>query len=622
MGKSKTTIGLCLSGGGHRATLFALGALLYLVDAGRHRDVREISSVSGGSLTNGFLAVQELTLEEMDSTDFEAVAARLARQIAGSPRWWRTTMCGIGLLLLLWCSTMPALISFAEGWWQWPLIYLLVVALWGGLFGPQSGGTFWAWWGTWVYFGLLFSATVFAVAVWFSPLSWHWCLLLSIMIWMAWGWRNRVADLAFRATLCQDKKSGTRHKLLSEIHTSPRHVFCATEMQAGQHAFFSHDLVFIDYFGLGVPGGLPLSTAVQVSANFPVAFPYRMLRATRHEFWPFRMREAGSLVAVGPALKAAFLMLSDGGVYDNMAAAWFLEGKKSVSNLQHHIDYEISQWGLPGGEPADGTPTKIARPPNPLHEVLNDRLGAQIAAVKKDVDILIVINSSPPKEWRKLTPRAIPILGDLLGIYDAQDIMYNQHTIKQAKYLSALFEEKRDTGAVISIEKSPFMPELPKLDESNASQIRDFKVKIDALKTAARTLNAASPEREILQAEMQTLDEKRLQLVLSDTNKLLDDTRKWREERDRYEKQRSIAAGAATTFRPLGSAKSASILQHGYLLCMYRCASDLSGFPHFADPRTIEELVSLAEGIPPNRRPAHLSKKPSREKIEELLRKL
>lgn len=46
-------IGVAMSGGGHRAALWGLGALLYLVDSGLHRDVTTISSVSGGSITNG-----------------------------------------------------------------------------------------------------------------------------------------------------------------------------------------------------------------------------------------------------------------------------------------------------------------------------------------------------------------------------------------------------------------------------------------------------------------------------------------------------------------------------------------------------------------------------------------
>ncbi len=49
-------IGLCLSGGGFRATLFHLGAVLRLHELGILERVRTICSVSGGSITNGHLA--------------------------------------------------------------------------------------------------------------------------------------------------------------------------------------------------------------------------------------------------------------------------------------------------------------------------------------------------------------------------------------------------------------------------------------------------------------------------------------------------------------------------------------------------------------------------------------
>ena len=48
-------LGVALSGGGVRAAAFALGALLYLVDTGLNKRVKVISSVSGASLTNGFV---------------------------------------------------------------------------------------------------------------------------------------------------------------------------------------------------------------------------------------------------------------------------------------------------------------------------------------------------------------------------------------------------------------------------------------------------------------------------------------------------------------------------------------------------------------------------------------
>jgi NTE family protein len=50
------TLAVTLSGGGFRATLAALGVLRFLADAGLLHRVRFVSSVSGGSITNGVLA--------------------------------------------------------------------------------------------------------------------------------------------------------------------------------------------------------------------------------------------------------------------------------------------------------------------------------------------------------------------------------------------------------------------------------------------------------------------------------------------------------------------------------------------------------------------------------------
>ncbi len=49
---------LCLSGGGYRAMLFHLGVLWRLYEARLLQDVQRISSVSGGSITAGVLALK------------------------------------------------------------------------------------------------------------------------------------------------------------------------------------------------------------------------------------------------------------------------------------------------------------------------------------------------------------------------------------------------------------------------------------------------------------------------------------------------------------------------------------------------------------------------------------
>ena len=57
-GKPEPGTGLCLSGGGYRAMVFHLGALWRLYDAGLLRGLNRISSVSGGSITSGLLALK------------------------------------------------------------------------------------------------------------------------------------------------------------------------------------------------------------------------------------------------------------------------------------------------------------------------------------------------------------------------------------------------------------------------------------------------------------------------------------------------------------------------------------------------------------------------------------
>jgi hypothetical protein len=79
---ARARIAVALSGGGHRATLFALGVLMYLVDSSKNRQVTSIASVSGGSTTNGFVA-QNLDFQQAKQPDFEQRVARpLAQQIA------------------------------------------------------------------------------------------------------------------------------------------------------------------------------------------------------------------------------------------------------------------------------------------------------------------------------------------------------------------------------------------------------------------------------------------------------------------------------------------------------------------------------------------------------------
>ncbi|WP_198535977.1 MULTISPECIES: patatin-like phospholipase family protein [Pseudofrankia] len=85
------TFAVALSGGGFRAMLSALGVLRFLADAGLLRDVRFVSSASGGSVTNGMLATRWTRLRERGfSTPAldELVVGPLVDSVAGSSLKW------------------------------------------------------------------------------------------------------------------------------------------------------------------------------------------------------------------------------------------------------------------------------------------------------------------------------------------------------------------------------------------------------------------------------------------------------------------------------------------------------------------------------------------------------
>ena len=76
--KLEDGIGLCLSGGGFRAMVFHLGALWRLNELGLLSKVARFSSVSGGSITNGVLALAWKTL----GFDNNGVAQNFKKSVA------------------------------------------------------------------------------------------------------------------------------------------------------------------------------------------------------------------------------------------------------------------------------------------------------------------------------------------------------------------------------------------------------------------------------------------------------------------------------------------------------------------------------------------------------------
>src|SRR5436190_15312927 len=176
---------VAMSGGGHRACVFALGVMLYLAEAGRTGTITSISSVSGGSFANGAIA-NELDLTSCSADDVERVVARVARRVAHK-----------GVLF-----AAPIVVAYLAG--------------------------------------LLLFALAVAVGTWFLPIAIGWRILVFAAGVFAVGWlgalRGKVSARAYGQTLFA--RDGARARL-ADIHKEVDHVFCATDLHAGEHFYFS-----------------------------------------------------------------------------------------------------------------------------------------------------------------------------------------------------------------------------------------------------------------------------------------------------------------------------------------------------------------------------------------------
>lgn len=372
---SERSIGVAISGGGHRAALFGLGALMYLADSGANRDVTSIASVSGGGMTNGFSA-QETDFTSVTGPEFEAAMKPLASRIA-------------------------------------------------------QKGTVLAYWVTWAFLLVLLLGIAGLVAVWFAP----WPIWVRILVFVtgllvvAWwaALRSHVCELAFRSQLY--RKNG-RTTLLRSINSTIDHVFCVTDLHAGEHVYFSGRFVCAYRFGWGSPGDVPLSLAVQASAALPGAFPPR---------WP-RTQPFGFQQGQDPKAKSASRMtLVDGGVYDNMADQW-----------TQRVPERNRRWN--SLDPNLRVPTQA-----------------------------VIVNASAGMTFGKTGALGLPIVGELLALKRDESVLYDNGASLRRRMLIERFRQNEEggrdlDGCLVHIAESPFVvPDAfattsgPRQDRANAA---------------------------------------------------------------------------------------------------------------------------------------------------------
>lgn len=357
------SLAVSLSGGGHRATLFVLGALMYLVDAKANANVSSIASVSGGSLTNGLVG-QEVDFRQTDGNQFrERVAAPLATQIA------------------LKGTVFTPLLS---------KIYLAVLIIWG-------------------------IAALVAPLINWGP--WYLRILVFLILVASWGWffakRGAICASAFNKTLFSP---GGRSTILSQLKKDGLdHIICSTELRSAEQMYFAGDFVYSFALGHGKPGDMPLAHAVQASAAYPGGFPPATLPAKRHDFTD------APKPPIGPPSPPDYMVLTDGGVYDNMGDQW----------ARGFAD-RVKRWPAL----ADGRTT-----PNRL----------------------VVVNASARVPWSPFRRRLIPWVGEVLALLRVMDVLFVNTTNVRRQVIVASYNPADPTTALplpsvlVQISQSPFV---------------------------------------------------------------------------------------------------------------------------------------------------------------------
>jgi hypothetical protein len=400
--------------------------------------VQSIVSVSGGSILNAFVALlktvegKERSFRCFGPGEFHEHAAKLAAILSGNRRMFFASgiagAFGTGLVFVLF------LLQAIDGWTTLLTLSLICAGI-SFFLGPRSGGSLWGWWGTWLYCSAIILAAA-GVAV--TGRSIGIAGTKTPLILLACGWllhqRHWVAEHAFSHTICRIKgknKSPTLEKMNSDV----KHIFCATEMHSGQHAYFSHDFVYARGFGLGSPACLPVAAALQVSANFPGGFPIRRFNARRFHFSltdryeeaieqghgmgrDILHRDEDTAWAVAHQQFAATrplpqtLLLTDGGVFDNLAVDWYLENKARLSRFQMSLNWD---WDVDRGDWVHGKENR------------HDK--AMLSPLKDTPECLMIVNSGVTAHWRHSTSiLSIPVIGEIAGLLNISTTMYNNNT--------------------------------------------------------------------------------------------------------------------------------------------------------------------------------------------------
>ncbi len=277
---NKKRIGITLSGGGHRATLFGLGALLAIVDSGANVRVEQISSVSGGSITNAFIA-SRCKFEAETSDSFDEIARELIEAVIYKGVLTKSRL--LTILITILC----------------PPVAFVVLAILGALPSPLI--------------------TITLVGVWIALILCRGMLIEALL------------------SKCYFGKFRSLHSLGELNSGNVEHVFCSTDLAMGVPCYFStwnggylHIRLsttdeHISGRRISTPNML-LAGIVRASAAFPGIPPRRVSLRKFRQKEEVRFSFGGSIMEVMKPLKDT-LYLSDGGVWNNLGTQALIEDR-------------------------------------------------------------------------------------------------------------------------------------------------------------------------------------------------------------------------------------------------------------------------------------------------------
>ena len=438
------SIGVAISGGGHRATLWGLGVLLALVDLGLNRRVSVITSVSGGSIANGVVGlrtdyrtvgrdgmrdavrptIRHIVTEGLffyGRTTNRFLAVALGAAAAAAAAWGQI----VAIVVYQAARALLDLIGWVDGGTLrtltiWPLGLAALVAYGVLAFFTYRYAGEWNWWVGGV--GIAGAAVGVGLIVWdmvAEPIEWEMlpalagltiiAIILAVAALTLFGRRSDVAQNALAKVHFGDATLGDLSPPTGSGGT--RHVICASEMQSGIHAFFTDGFVYSYSFGLSTEvRKVPLAFAVQASAALPGAFAPRRL-----ETKPLKLGHAGEENAPG---RDGPMILMDGGVYDNMADQWFV----GMSNRRQ-------------------------------------RWPAELAEKLSDVDDMLIANASTGWTWRSFGGLALRSreLQELTALGRIQSVMYNTIGRRRRAHLLDYWRAHRpnEQGTFVEVNDDP-----------------------------------------------------------------------------------------------------------------------------------------------------------------------